>query len=115
MDYHGTQFPAASLPSVAHKLVIVLWNLCGLLVCGYHLHTYSNCCFFLIASELFQYEGAVRLVNGPYTSEGILELSLNDIWGTVCSTSPFPTIAANIVCSQLGYDESISSRSVRYR
>jgi len=41
--------------------VIVLLRL---LVCGYHLHTYSNCYFFLIASESFQYEGAVMLVNG---------------------------------------------------
>ena len=71
--------------------------------------------FLYAAHESFQYEGAVRLVNGLSTSEGILEFSLNGAWGTVCSTFAFPSTAANIVCSQLGYDESISSRRVRYK
>ena len=68
-----------------------------------------------IASESFHYEGAVRLVDGPYTSEGILQLYLSGRWGTVCSTSVFPNIAADIICSQLGYAESFSSRTMRYQ
>ena len=56
----------------------------------------------IVQLPAFQYEGGVRLVNGPYSSEGILEVFLLDTWYTVCTES-FSSSAASAVCTQLGY------------
>lgn len=50
----------------------------------------------------FQYEGGVRLINGPYSSEGILEVFVLSTWYTIC-TGSFSSSAASAVCTQLGY------------
>lgn len=60
-----------------------------------------------IASEpAFQYEGGVRLLGGPYLSEGILEVFVYGMWFSLCAPSLSPA-AANAVCHQLGYTDTI--------
>ena len=49
----------------------------------------------------------MRLLGGPYRSEGILELYFFRQWGGVCGQS-FDMIAANAVCIALGYTGSKS-------
>jgi len=45
---------------------------------------------------------AVRLVGGPSSHEGRLELNYNGVWGTVCNDN-FTDTAATVVCSSLGF------------
>jgi len=44
----------------------------------------------------------VRLVGGPGSHEGRLEVYNNDTWGTVCD-SEFNDAAATVVCHSLGF------------
>ncbi len=44
----------------------------------------------------------VRLVGGDVPSEGILQISVNNTYGTVCRDS-FDKAAAEVVCRQLGF------------
>ena len=50
--------------------------------------------------------GVVRLVGGNLTSEGRIEICVNNTWGTVCDDS-FDYEDANVVCHQLGYTSGI--------
>ena len=45
---------------------------------------------------------AVRLVGGPSSEEGRLELNYYGVWGTVCDDG-FTDMAAAIVCLSLGF------------
>jgi len=45
---------------------------------------------------------AVRLVGGPSSEEGRLELNYNGVWGTVCDDG-FTDTAAAVVCLSLGF------------
>lgn len=63
--------------------------------------------FTCVATEpAFQYEGGVRLVNGLYSSEGILEVFIFGMWYTIC-TEALPPDAATAVCTQLGYTNNV--------
>ncbi|XP_065883875.1 scavenger receptor cysteine-rich domain superfamily protein-like isoform X2 [Dysidea avara] len=53
----------------------------------------------------FQYNGGVRLIGGPYRSEGRLQLYFFGVWGGVCGRS-FDTLATDGVCNRLGYSHS---------
>lgn len=46
--------------------------------------------------------GDVRLYGGPSNSSGIIEVCLNNRWGTICSTY-LNNRLANIICGQLGF------------
>ena len=46
--------------------------------------------------------GAVRLVGGPTTNQGRVEVCVGQTWGTVCNFG-FGTNDARVVCRQLGY------------
>ena len=48
------------------------------------------------------FPGMVRLQNGSYSSEGVVETFCNGVWTTACGSS-FTTNDANSVCMQLGY------------
>ena len=46
--------------------------------------------------------GEIRLVGGANSSEGRVEICINDNWGTVCDDS-WDSLDAGIVCNQLGF------------
>ncbi|XP_064407005.1 deleted in malignant brain tumors 1 protein-like [Halichondria panicea] len=48
------------------------------------------------------YSAEVRLVGGDYRSHGVLEVYVNDIWGTVCPDSVTAS-SAQSACRQMGY------------
>ena len=69
-----------------------------------YIHVYFS---FLDESKLETYEGQVRLLNGSYQSNGLLEVYLNKKWGTVC-IEEFTNLIADITCRQLGYTNALS-------
>ena len=46
--------------------------------------------------------GVVRLAGGTYTNLGIIEICVNNTWGTVCDNG-FDNNAARVACRQLGH------------
>ena len=57
----------------------------------------TQLCFILGCTE-----GDVRLVNTSGSTEGRVEICLNDEWGTVCNQTWTDT-DADVVCRQLGF------------
>lgn len=53
-------------------------------------------------SEL-QIAGNVRLIDGLYSNDGLLQVFCDDYWGTVCSER-FSNQAALLACGQLGFN-----------
>lgn len=53
-------------------------------------------------SESCNSEGVVRLVWGPGTWEGNIQICMNGLWGWVCQNA-FGTPDAQVICSQLGF------------
>lgn len=47
----------------------------------------------------------VRLVGGADLNEGVVQVYLNETWGTVCGDQ-WTMKEANVVCRQLGYSEA---------
>ena len=47
--------------------------------------------------------GDIRLVNGSLESEGRLEVCVNQLWGTVCSSWSWRL--TRVACRQLGHQE----------
>ena len=56
-------------------------------------------------------DGSVRLVGGDLEQEGILEICVNGLWGTVCS-SGWSTIDSLVACKQMGYDFGICKHTI---
>ena len=50
------------------------------------------------------FDGMIRLINGNYTNEGLLEVYCNGEWGTVCDDF-FGLSGARAACKQLGYQD----------
>ena len=48
------------------------------------------------------YQNQIRLSQGVYTNQGLVEVYCNGQWGTVCDDG-FGQPEANTVCKQLGY------------
>ncbi len=48
----------------------------------------------------------VRLQDGPFSSEGLVEVYCNGVWNKVCGGSSFSVNDADTVCLQLGYKGS---------
>ena len=53
----------------------------------------------------------MRLIDGPYRSEGRLQLYFFGVWGGVCGGS-FGAVEADAVCNRLGYTRSRGTRAV---
>jgi deleted-in-malignant-brain-tumors protein 1 len=47
-------------------------------------------------------DGEARLVDGPSTNKGRLEVCHNQAWATVCN-SGFGTEESRVICGQLGF------------
>ena len=56
----------------------------------------------------------VRLVGGPSSLEGRLEVYYNGRWGTVCDNG-FTDASARVICRMLGYLYGQTSRFIRNR
>lgn len=64
--------------------------------------TKTELLIFFIGSESCNPEGIIRLVWGPGSWEGNIQICINGIWGWVCHNA-FGTADARVVCSQLGF------------
>lgn len=53
--------------------------------------------------------GNIRLIPGGYLWQGLVEIFLNDVWGTINSVGAGSS-AARIVCRQLGYNTFSKTR-----
>ena len=55
----------------------------------------------------------MRLVGGSKDGEGLVEVCVNNRWGTVCGgrNSQWDNDEAAVVCHQLGYDLAETSKS----
>ena len=57
--------------------------------------------------------GIVRIVDGPTSYEGRVEVYHNGEWGRVCGEG-WGLNDAQVVCRQLGYDLAVGARSTAY-
>ena len=60
------------------------------------------------AQSAFEFDSGTRLVDGPYRSEGILEVFFFGQWGGICG-STFDIVTADAACIALGYTRSRSA------
>ena len=57
--------------------------------------------------------GQIRLVNGTAPNEGLVEICINNTWGTVCDASWSNSRSnAEVVCRQLGYSTNGTRNSL---
>ena len=51
---------------------------------------------------------SVSLINGPYYSEGVVQVLHNGSWGGICFTSTWGYSVATVVCRELGFPGAAS-------
>ena len=51
----------------------------------------------------------VRLREGEYSNEGIVEVYCSGQWGTICTNGPLSNVLAGTLCRQLGYTSVANS------
>ena len=57
-------------------------------------------------------DGEVQLLGGGKEGEGLVEICINNRWGTICGNSDarWDNDEAAVVCRQLGYDLADTSK-----
>ena len=50
-------------------------------------------------------DGEIKLVGGANITLGVVEVCINNAWGTVCNTR-FGTNEAKVICQQLQFNQS---------
>uniref|UniRef100_A0A1X7UDN2 SRCR domain-containing protein n=1 Tax=Amphimedon queenslandica TaxID=400682 RepID=A0A1X7UDN2_AMPQE len=60
------------------------------------------------------YTGMVRLQNGYYSGQGMVQVYCNGQWGVVCNSASFDSYAATTVCTQLGYNDQSDYSSTSF-
>ena len=60
---------------------------------------------FIVSSQI---TGDIRLTGyGSNNLGGLLEVYLNDVWGTVCGSNTFSVVTASVACRQLGLGPAV--------
>lgn len=59
-------------------------------------------------------DGDIRLSGGSNSREGLVEICVNNRWGTICgdNNSGWNKYEAEVVCAQLGYDLAETSKAI---
>lgn len=59
-------------------------------------------------------DGDIRLSGGSNRREGLVEICINNRWGTICgdNKSGWDKYEAEVVCAQLGYDLAENSKAI---
>ena len=79
----------------------------GFLVCMYVPDFKSTKCYYVHVKMFISFSlgcttGVVRLTGSSNANRRIVEICVNNTWGTVCDNG-FDNNAASVVCRQLGY------------
>ena len=61
---------------------------------------------FCITLALQCEEGDLRLTGGSAINQGIVEICMNETWGTICGFSNWGLSEATVACKQLGFSEN---------
>jgi deleted-in-malignant-brain-tumors protein 1 len=77
----------------------------GIGTCGYNEYVAVSCA--VPSSSEFPRDGDIRLVDGPSSAEGRVQIYHNGLWGTVCDNR-FSDSDAKVVCRQLEHPTSAS-------
>ena len=51
-------------------------------------------------------EGSLRLADGIIENEGLVEVCIEGVWGTVCSQADWEAIDGYVACKQLNFGTS---------
>ena len=68
------------------------------------IYMFINMCMCVCLEPEGCIEGSVRLSGGDIEQEGIPEVCVNGVWGSICDNG-WSSLDGRVVCKQLGYDD----------